>query len=65
MIEVGSCWKGVGHYIFQVISRVEIDGHIWIHYKLLDKENNDYREFSCYEESFLERFYQIPECPKT
>jgi hypothetical protein len=64
MIKEGSCWGSNNGKVFQVISRSEVDGHIWIFYRLLEKNPDEVKEFSCYEESFLERFHQLPECPK-
>jgi hypothetical protein len=64
MITEGSCWSSNNGEIFQVISKAEIEGHRWIFYRLLTKNTEEVKEFSCYEESFLERFYQVPECPK-
>lgn len=58
MVKVGTRWIG-GDKVFHVIHRVEVDGHIWIHY---EQDNcNECREFSCYEQSFLERFRPLPE----
>ena len=59
MIKVGSKWRGTDGKVFHVVHRVELDGHAWIHY---EQDNCDEcREFSCYEESFLERFRPLPE----
>ncbi len=59
MVKEGSKWSGNDGKIFHVIHRIELECHIWIHYILEDKE--DPKEYSCYEESFLSRFRQIPE----
>jgi hypothetical protein len=64
MITEGSCWSGKNGKTFQVISRTEIEDRIWIFYRLLENNPDEVKEFSCYEESFLERFHQLPECPK-
>ena len=64
MITEGSCWSGKNGKIFQVISRTEIEDRIWIFYRLLENNPDEVKEFSCYEESFIERFHQLPECPK-
>lgn len=65
MIKEGTCWTGTSGKIFLVMSRIEVDGHTWIHYRETDaREDEEVREYSCYEESFLDRFIQIPECPK-
>jgi len=54
MIKSGTKWRGGGQY-FRVINVVEIDGKIWVYYR---KENTqeESREFSCLEDSFLARF---------
>ena len=51
----GSRWSGHGsHEIFRVLSIIEMnDGHIWVHYC---KDNDGEQNYSCYLESFLERF---------
>ena len=60
MVKAGSRWVGNGDEKFHVIHVIELEGHTWIHYI---KENalEDYnREYSCYEESFLSRFREMP-----
>ena len=59
-IEAGSVWASVNGVHFQVISETHIDGNDWIYYRMFDKETEEPKEFSCYKESFLNRFYQIP-----
>lgn len=51
-IKQGSTWLDVAeHRTFVVINQVTIDDKIWVHYR------NEYgTEFSCYEESFRQRF---------
>jgi hypothetical protein len=50
----GSRWVSQnGFIIFRVLHTIEIDGHTWIHYR---DDNNGDKEYSCYVESFLERF---------
>ena len=52
MIKLDSSWHGPDHSECVVISVTECkDGHTWVHYR-----NTKGQEFSCYEESFLERF---------
>ena len=53
----GSKWAGNDGKIFYVIRTVWVDDHTWIHYKSL----NNGTEYSCYLESFLERFRGLPE----
>ena len=65
MIEEGSCWTGTSGKVFLVLNRVELDGHVWIYYRETSaNEDQEVKQYSCYEESFLERFHKLPECPK-
>jgi hypothetical protein len=59
-IEAGSVWTSINGVHFQVISETHIEGNNWIYYRMIDKETEEPKEFSCYKESFLNRFYQIP-----
>jgi len=58
-LKQGSKWTGVGagSDIFYVIHIVEVDGQTWVHYR----KNKDSKEYSCYLESFLERFRALPD----
>jgi len=47
----GSKWTGANN-VFVVLHTIELDGNTWIHYR---KESSN-QEYSCYVESFLERF---------
>jgi len=61
MIKEGTRWDGGNGKTFRIIQIIQIEGHTWIHYindQLSDGEN---REYSCYLESFLLRFRQLPE----
>ena len=62
MVKVGSKWSGTGNEknIFRVIHVVELDDHTWIHYIKENAPEDSNREYSCYEESFLSRFREIP-----
>jgi hypothetical protein len=60
MVKVGSKWSGNGDNIFRVIHVIELDDHTWIHYIKENAPEDLNREYSCYEESFLSRFRQIP-----
>lgn len=60
MVKVGSKWSGNEDNIFRVIHVIELDDHIWIHYIKENAPEDLNREYSCYEESFLSRFRQIP-----
>jgi hypothetical protein len=53
----GSRWTAYDGNIFRVLNTTEIDEHIWVHYIL---EGKFPREYSCYLESFLSRFSEIP-----
>lgn len=59
MVKEGSHWAADNNKIFHVVSRIELEGNIWIHYRLNNPKENETAEFSCYEESFLHRFRQI------
>lgn len=60
MIKAGSKWAGTEHDVFCVIHVIELDGHTWVHYRKV-KEEDPIREYSCYQESFLSRFRELPE----
>ena len=60
MIKVGSKWVGNENNIFRVIHVIELDDHTWIHYIKDNAPEDLNREYSCYEESFLSRFRQVP-----
>jgi hypothetical protein len=51
----GSKWTGNDSKIFYVLHTIELDGHTWVHYR------DNQREYSCYVESFLQRFRALPE----
>ena len=51
MVKEGSKWTSIDE-TFIVIHTIELDGRTWIHYR---KESNEIG-YSCYVESFLERF---------
>ena len=58
----GSKWSSTGgNDVFHVLHTIEIDGHTWVHYVKDTAKGNEYREYSCYVESFLERFRALPE----
>jgi hypothetical protein len=56
----GSKWAGSGQDTFHVLSTIELEGKTWVHY-IKDNTQADPREYSCYLESFLERFRELPE----
>ena len=59
LVKEGSRWWAGNDKRFVVIDVVEADGHTWVHYR--DDKSNEPREYSCYLESFLERFSSLPE----
>ena len=61
MIKQGSKWDDGKGKIFRVIQIVQIEGHTWIHYINDNLSENENREYSCYQESFLSRFTPLPE----
>ena len=55
----GSRWWGGDNNKFRVLHIVEQGDNTWVHYV---KENTvPAQEYSCYLESFLERFSELPE----
>ena len=54
----GSVWSGTEGQIFRVLHTVELEGHIWVHYCSEGRESP--QEYSCYLESFLQRFREQP-----
>lgn len=61
MINKGSIWQSADGRRFQVITEVEVEGNMWVHYRRIDSDYDEPKEFSCYTESFLSRFHQLPE----
>jgi len=57
MIKQGSRWSGNDHRVFIVLHTIEQDGHTWIHYR--EDNTTEPKEYSCYEESFTQRFKEI------
>jgi len=62
MVKEGSKWVGnSSNDKFHVIHVIELDGHTWVHYIKENSPEHGNREYSCYIESFLQRFRPIPE----
>jgi len=61
MIKKDSKWNDGGGKIFRILDIVQIEGHTWIHYIKENAQDGENREYSCYLESFLSRFTQMPE----
>lgn len=63
MVKAGTLWSDTDKF-FRVLSVTEVDGHTWVHYRE-DRGSKfpviECREFSCYLESFVSRFRQLPE----
>lgn len=60
-VREGSRWTGNNGDLFHVIHVIELEGHTWVHYIKEKAPEDSNREYSCYLESFLSRFRQIPE----
>jgi hypothetical protein len=54
--KIGSKWWNGNNKSFYVKAVIELEGNTWIHY---GEFGND-KEYSCYLESFLERFKEMP-----
>lgn len=61
MITKGSVWQSADGRRFQVINEIQLEGNNWIHYRRIDSDYDEPKEFSCYTESFLERFHKLPD----
>lgn len=63
MIEIknGSKWSGGDGKVFIVIGTTIVEGKNWVYYRAEKPQAQQPGEFSCFEESFLERFRQVPE----
>ena len=55
--KTGSKWGGTDRKVFYVMHTIELEGNTWVHYKCTDSQT----EYSCYLESFLQRFSELPE----
>ncbi len=60
-IERGSIWSSADGRTFQVITQAIVEGKEWVHYRRIDSELEEPKEFSCYKESFLDRFSKLPQ----
>lgn len=63
MVKVGSIWRTAEDKRFMVINVVEAEGHTWVHYREHSNKKPavESKEYSCYVESFVERFSESPE----
>lgn len=62
-VKEGSVWRTTDDKKFRVLGIVEAEGHTWVHYRneLKGFDQSDAKEYSCYIESFVERFSPTPE----
>lgn len=62
-VKPGSKWWAGDNKRFRVLDVVEADGNVWVHYRedhgLTVPAN--VKEYSCYKESFVQRFRPLPE----
>ena len=61
LIKEGSKWLGADGKKFHVIHVIELNENTWVHYIAEQAKENETREYSCYVESFLSRFTELPE----
>ena len=57
---VGSKWSGSDGKEFMVIELVEVDNQQWIYYRENTKSNIEPKLYSCFVESFQQRFRELP-----
>jgi hypothetical protein len=56
----GSKWSGSDRTTFRVLHTIELEGKLWVHY-IKENTKEESREYSCYLESFLQRFTETLE----
>lgn len=64
IVKEGSRWGTADRKHFLVLSVTEIDGHTWVHYREdrgIKVPAIECKEYSCYLESFIQRFNPLPE----
>jgi len=61
IIKEGSKWDNGQGKIFRVLHTIEVEGQSWVHYIKDNAPEDETREYSCYQESFLSRFNPLPE----
>ena len=52
----GEVWVSSDHMRFRVIEVVKVDDHMWVYYR----NEKTGQEYSCYQESFEQRFSPVP-----
>ena len=63
-VKEGSVWRTTDDKKFRVLSVTEVEGHTWVHYRQdlgIKVPVVECKEFSCYIESFVERFSESAE----
>ena len=63
-VKEGTVWGTSDGKRFRVISVTELEGHTWVHYREdrgIKVPVIECKEYSCYVESFVQRFSQTPE----
>ena len=56
-VVAGSFWASANGQEFVVLSIAEQDGNTWVHYRRNDRK--DPQEYSCFVESFVQRYRRI------
>lgn len=63
MVKAGTLWSSSDKF-FRVLSVTEVEGNTWVHYRE-DRGSKfpvvECKEYSCYLESFVQRFRQLLE----
>lgn len=62
MVKPGSKWTGTQGAEFVVITTAEINGVVWVHYRKAHTGGDvALEEYSCFLESFQQRFRPLPD----
>ena len=64
LVKEGSLWGTSDGKKFRVLSVTEVEGHTWVHYREdrgIKVPAIECKEYSCYIESFIQRFSSTPE----
>ena len=54
-----SRWSSINSKIFRVLDVVEVENNTWVHY--IEENVKEPNEYSCYLESFIQRFRKMPD----
>jgi len=60
-IRNGTRWSSNDGKVFIVISTTVVENKDWVYYRSEKAVDNMPKEFSCYKESFVSRFFPLPE----